>query len=170
MRNARTMSGSAFSSGLLVLTSVVVLAGCSSGSVTPAATLSPSNISGDYSGTMQDAQGGSGPATATLAQTGSTAGGTITVKEAAQTVAAQISLAIASSNSLSGSMVIDFANGTTCTFSTTGTYNSATAVLSGSYSAVTNCAGDTGTYSLTQQCTDTITSVRRRDGTGVVAC
>ena len=68
------------------------------------------------------------------------------------------------------SMVIDFANGTTCTFSTTGTYNSATAVLSGSYSAVTNCAGDTGTYSLTQQCTDTITSVRRRDGTGVVAC
>jgi hypothetical protein len=66
--------------------------------------------------------------------------------------------------------VIDFANGTTCTFSTTGTYNSATAVLSGSYSAVTNCTGDTGTYSLTQQCTDTVTSGRRRDGTGVVAC
>jgi hypothetical protein len=164
------MSRSAFYSGLLVLTSVVVLAGCSSGSVTPAATASPSNISGDYSGTMQDAQGGSGTATATLAQTGSTAGGTITVKEAAQTVAAQISLALTSSNSVSGSMVIDFANGTTCTFSTTGTYNSATAVLSGSYSAVTNCTGDTGTYSLTQQCTDTVTSGRRRDGTGVVAC
>ncbi len=163
------MRGVLFSSSLLALISVVALAGCS-GSVTPAATPTPSNISGDYAGTMQDAQGGSGTATATLAQTGSTAGGTITVKEAAQTVAAQISLAITSSDALSGSMVIDFANGTTCTFSTTGTYNSATAVLSGSYSAVTNCSGDTGTYSLTQQCTDTITSVRHRDGTGVVAC
>ena len=68
-------------------------------------------------------------------------------------------------------MVIDYANGTTCTFSTSGNYNPATAVLSGSYSAVTNCAGDSGTYSLTQQCTDTITSVRHRDtGTGALAC
>lgn len=119
---------------------------------------------------MQDAQGGSGTATATLAQTGFNAGGAITVKETAQTVSAQISLALTSSNAVSGSMVIDFANGTTCTYSTSGTYNTTTAVLSGSYTAVTNCAGDTGTYSLTQQCTDSVTSVRHRDTTGLVAC
>lgn len=158
----------AFHAGLWILISVIPLTGCS-GSTAPVAS-PPSNISGDYSGTMQDAQGGSGTATGTLAQTGFTAGGAITDKEAAATVTAQISLAMTSSNALSGSMVIDFANGTTCTFSTSGNYNSATAVLSGSYTAVTNCAGDTGTYSLTQQCTDTITSVRRRDGTGVSAC
>lgn len=119
---------------------------------------------------MQDAQGGSGTASATLAQTGFNAGGTVTVKETAQTVSAQISLALTSSNAVSGSMVIDFANGTTCTYSTSGTYNTATAVLSGSYTAVTNCAGDTGTYSLTQQCTDTITGVRHRDTSAVTLC
>jgi hypothetical protein len=155
----------------LALIAVVALAGCS-GSVAPvASTPQPSNISGDFSGTTQDAQGGSGTATATLAQSGSTAGGTITVKETGQTIAAQISLAITSSDAVSGSMVVDYANGTTCTFSTSGNYNSATAVLSGSYTAVTNCAGDSGTYSLTQQCTDTITSVqRRRMLGGIAAC
>jgi hypothetical protein len=163
------MRGVLFSTGLLTLISVVALGGCS-GSVAPVASTQPSNISGDYSGTVQDAQGGSGTATATLAQTGSTAGGTMTVKETTQTIAAQISLAMTPADATSGSMVIDFANGTTCTFSTSGNYNSATAVLSGSYTAVTNCTGDSGTYSLTQQCTDTVTSIRRRDGTGVLAC
>ena len=165
------MRGALFSAGVLTLIALVALNGCSSGSVAPAAsTPQPSNISGDYSGTMQDAQGGSGTASATLAQTGTTAGGTITVKETGQTIAAQISLAMTSSDSVSGSMVIDFANGTTCTFSTTGNYNSTTAVLSGSYTAVTNCTGDSGTYSLTQQCTDTITSARHRDTTGIAEC
>jgi hypothetical protein len=164
------MRGVLFSAGLLSLISLVALAGCS-GSVAPvASTPQSSNISGDYSGTVQDAQGGSGTATATLAQSGSTAGGTITIKETGQTLSAQISLAMTSSDAVSGSMVIDFASGTTCTFSTSGTYNSTTAVLNGSYTAVTNCAGDSGTYSLTQQCTDTITSVKHRDGTGLVAC
>jgi hypothetical protein len=152
------------------LISFVALAGCS-GSVAPvASTPQPSNISGDYSGTTQDAQGGSGTATATLAQTGATAGGAITVKEAAATLTAQISLTMTSSDALSGSMVIDYANGTTCTFSTTGTYSTSTNILSGSYTALTNCAGDSGTYSLTQQCTDTITSDRHRDITGIAPC
>ena len=165
------MRGVLLSTGLLTLISFVALAGCSSGSVAPPASPQPSNISGDYSGTVQDAQGGSGTATATLAQTGFTAGGAIAVKETAQTISAQISLTLTTSNAVSGSMVIDYANGTTCTFSTSGTYNTSTNVLSGSYAAVTNCAGDSGTYSLTQQCTDTITSIERRRMTGgVTAC
>lgn len=167
-----TMRRVLLSTGFFTLIAVIALAGCSSGSVAPAtATPPPTNISGDYSGTMQDAQGGSGTATATLAQTGFNAGGTIAVKETSQTVSAQISLALTASNTVSGSMVIDFANGTTCTFSTSGNYNATTAVLSGSYTAVTNCSGDTGTYSLTQQCTDTVTSDRQRNLTGgVTAC
>jgi lipopolysaccharide export system protein LptA len=111
---------------------------------------------------MQDAQGGAGTATATFAQHGSSAGGAITDTESTATITAQVSLTIARSNAVSGAMVIDYADGTTCTFSTAGSYNASTNVLSGSYSAVTNCAGDTGTYSLTQQCTDTITSADRR--------
>ena len=136
-------------------------AACNSGTASvPLAAIS--NISGDYSGTMHDAQGGSGTATATFAQHGSSAGGAITDTEAGATITAQVSLTIARSNVVSGAMVIDYADGTTCTFRTSGTYDAGTNVLSGSYSAVTNCAGDTGTYSLTQQCIDTVTSGDRR--------
>ena len=122
-----------------------------------------SNISGDYAGTMQDAQGGSGTATATFAQhSGGVAGGAITDTEAAAKITAQISLAFTSAATMSGSMVVDYASGTTCTFSTTASYNTSTNVLSGSYAAITNCSGDSGTYTLTQQCIDTITSSERR--------
>jgi hypothetical protein len=147
--------------GLFALAGCFALAACHSGTATPPLA-APSNISGDYIGTMQDAQGGGGTATAAFAQHGFTAGGAITDTENTATITAQVSLTITRSNSVSGAIVIDHADGTTCTFSTTGTYDTSTNVLSGSYSAVTNCAGDTGTYSLTQQCTDTVTSVDRR--------
>lgn len=143
--------------------SALVFAACnSSNTPSPTPTTQPANISGDYAGTMNDAQGGSGAATATLAQHGSSAGGSITGTETSGTITAQISLAITSSNAVSGAMVVDYPNGSTCSFSTSGTYDAATSVLSGSYTAVTGCTGDTGTYSLTQQCTDTITSIDRR--------
>ena len=166
------MRGVLFSTGLLALISLVMLTGCSSGSVAPAATPAPTNISGDYSGTVQDAQGGNGTATATLAQHGFTAGGSMTVVQTSATLNAQVSLTITSSDAVSGTMVIDYpSGGPTCTFSTTGTYSASTGVLSGSYTAVTNCAGDSGTYSLTQQCTDTVTGIeRRRMVGGITAC
>lgn len=148
----------------LMLSAALVLGGCNKSaapSPVPTSTPSVSNISGDYTGTTQDAQGGAGTANATLAQNGTSAGGAITIKQSAVTVTAQVSLSITTSNALSGAMVIDYPNGTTCTFSTSGAYNATTNVLSGSYTAVTNCAGDTGTYSLTQQCTDTVTSADR---------
>jgi hypothetical protein len=78
-------------------------------------------------------------------------------------VTAQLSLTISSSDTTTGAMVIDYASGTTCTFSSKGSYNPTTGVLAGSYTAVTNCSGQTGTYSLTQQCTDTVTSHARRE-------
>jgi hypothetical protein len=115
---------------------------------------------------MNDKQSGSGSVTATLAQHGSSAGGAIADTLAAGgTITAQISVAISSSNALNGAMVVDYPDGTTCTFSTTGTYTNngtTTAQITGSYTAVTNCTGDTGTYTLNQQCVDTITSSDRR--------
>jgi len=155
---------------ILAVAAALALAACNSNTAAPAVAPSPANISGDYSGTMQDAQSGSGTATATLAQHGATAGGAIAATLASATLNAQISLTIKSSNAVNGTMVIDYpSGGPTCTFSTSGTYNASTNVLSGSYTAVTNCTGDTGTYSLTQQCTDTVTSVHR-DITGVAPC
>lgn len=142
----------------------LMLSGCNGGGTTPSPSASPANISGDYVGSMQDAQSGSGAATATLAQHGSAAGGAITAQLAGANVTAQISLAITPANALSGAMVVDYADGTTCTFSTSGNYtnNGSAAIISGSYTAVTNCAGDTGTYVLNQQCVDTIASADRR--------
>jgi hypothetical protein len=89
----------------------------------------------------------------------------MTLTGSSATITAQMSLTLSNANSVSGSIVVDYANGTTCTDSTTGTYSnngSSTAVLSGTYTAVTNCTGDTGSYTLNQQCTDTITSIDRR--------
>ena len=125
-----------------------------------------SNISGDYVGTVQDAQGGTGNAKATLAQHVANAGGALKAKESNQSITVDASLTITSSDSTSGALVVDFPplrTGPVCTFSTTGTYDPTTNVLSGSYTAVTGCTGDTGSYTLTQQCHDTvITSVLPR--------
>ena len=110
---------------------------------------------------MQDHKGGTGNAKATLAQHGANAGGAIKDKETSESFAIDVSLTITAQNSTSGALVIDFppaGSGAVCTFSTTGAYDSSTKVLSGSYMAVSGCRGDTGTYSLTQQCHDTIVS------------
>jgi hypothetical protein len=124
---------------------------------------SPTNISGQYTGTLDDAQTGSGTVTGALAQQGAAAGGQITDTEASGPIdTVQVSLAVNRSNAVSGSMVFNYPGGVICTMKTTGTYDSSTNVLSGSYTAVTNCSGDTGTYSLTQECTETETSADRR--------
>ncbi len=138
----------------------VALAGCSSGGVltTPA----PTNISGDYAGTFVDAQHGTSAATATFAQTGASAGGAIAATWNGVAIAAQTSLTIASSNAVAGTIVIDTPSGAQCTFSTTGSYNTSTNVLSGTYRAITNCTGETGSYTLAQECSATATSADLR--------
>lgn len=141
---------------------LLTFAGCNStsSSVVPA---QPTNLSGDYTGTVQDSVGGTGDATATLAQHGTSAGGAISDVEGGGTITFQADLSISASNSVSGAMVVDYGGGgPTCTYSTTGTYDPGTNVLSGSYSAVTNCSGESGTYALTQACHDTITGSDRR--------
>ena len=144
------------------------LTACSSSNGTftanPSPTPSPANISGDYTGSITDAQTGSGTVAGTLAQHGGDAGGAMNITQTSITYPAQFAISITPANSTSGSIVINYGTGVTCTFSTTGTYsnNGTTAVLSGTYSAVTNCAGDSGSYTLDQQCTDTVTAMARR--------
>lgn len=130
----------------------------------------PTNISGDYAGTVVDSSAGSLAATALLAQHGSAAGGTITTAPGGVTLVSSLALGIDSSNAVSGTMVQDLPGDVTCSFAVTGTYNTSTGVLGGSYHAITGCSGQTGTYTLTQSCTDTITTGDRRPAFGVPNC
>lgn len=152
-----------------IMGAALVLSGCNGGGTSSTPPAQPTNLSGDYAGSVQDSATGTSAATATFAQHGSNAGGTLTTTVSGSPLNAQVTFAIASSNAITGSMVIDEANGTTCTFGFSGTYNASANVLSGSYTAVTNCSGQHGTYTLTQQCTDTITSAERR-AMGLTPC
>lgn len=127
------------------------------------------NISGDYTGSVQDSQSGSENVTGTLAQNGSSAGGSITSTPAGS-LYAHFAYTVSPNNSMSGAIVIDETSGTTCTFSTSATYDPSTNVITGNYTAVTNCSGETGSYSLTQQCTDTVTNPSARRLFGVPKC
>ena len=130
----------------------------------------PTNISGDYAGTVVDSASGSSAATALLAQHGFTAGGTITTAPGGTTLVSSVAIAIDSTNAVTGTMVQDLPDGSTCSFAVTGTYTTTSAVLSGSYHAITGCSGRTGTYTLTQSCTDTVTSTDKRSAFGVPGC
>jgi len=143
----------------LAISACIALASCSSGTVVPPAVV---NMSGDFSGTFQDSVYGSAPATATFAQHGNNAGGSITIAYTSGTVVAQTSFTIAPiSNALSGTLVIDYPT-QQCTFSTTGTFDPNTNAVNVTFSPITNCTGETGSYSMTQQCTATTTSADRR--------
>lgn len=148
---------------------LLVLPSCNGTTNTPTPT-APTNISGDYAGTVVDSASGSSAATALLAQHGSAAGGTITTAPGGVTLVSSLALGIDSSNAVSGTMVQDLPGDVTCSFAVTGTYNATSAVLSGSYRAVTGCSGQTGTYAMTQSCTDTVTSGDRRSALGVPKC
>ena len=122
------------------------------------------NISGDYSGTLQDSQGGSGSATAILAQEDRHAGGAIIAKQPGKTINIEIALTIAPDghHSTRGAMVVDYppkGSGPTCTFVTSGLYDPTTNILSGSFTALSGCSGDYGTYNLTQLCHDAVVVV-----------
>ncbi len=142
------------------LAAMLALAACTHNSTNPPATIS--NISGDYTGTVQDSVTGAATATATLAQHGASAGGPLSMTAGSTTLTGALALVITTSNSLSGTLVEDLPSGTTCTFSTSGSYDTSNSQITGSYTAITGCTGQTGTYTLAQQCTDTPTSTARR--------
>lgn len=150
----------------------LALAGCNSSVTAPQVQPVPTfpNISGDYNGTISDSQNGSGTATATFAQHGSSVGGAITITGATSTLTSQASITVSANNSFTGALVADYPNGATCTYSTSGAYDPNAQVLSGTYQAVSGCTGATGKYALNQQCYNSPASIDRRRVMRVLHC
>ena len=165
----RTMS----LAGLFV--AIVAFSGCNgnSGSTTPTA---PVQTAGEYTGTATDSVFGNGTAAVTLSQKASSIGGTLNTTFGTTTIANALAVTIDGSGNLSGSAVATVnPSQPTCGFTVTGTYNSSTGALNGSYAAYSGCASETGTFTLTQQCTDpsipSAVARRRPDAAhGVLPC
>lgn len=140
-----------------VAAAALLFAGCNKKS-NPSVNPQFANVSGDYSGTFSDSVLGSATALGTLTQHAASAGGSMNVTSDGGAATAQIAIVLTASNKFAGSIVIDQPDdGPACTFSTSGTYSndgSSNAALSGTYTAVSNCSGETGTYTLAQQCSD----------------
>lgn len=108
------------------------------------------NVSGQYAGKFVDIAYGTGKATASYAQYQTAVGGNLTIKYSNSTVNAAV-VQTASGSTVDGTTVAS-SGSLYCTFSTTGTFDAVTHVLSGSYKAVRGCAGESGTFSLKQKC------------------
>ena len=110
----------------------------------------PRNLSGQYAGTIKDSIHGKSKASANFAQSGRALGGTTTAPSASGWQAA-VSAWTIEGDTLHGQGVSS-ASSETCTISETATYSPATHRLAGSYHAVHGCSGDTGSFTLKQQC------------------
>lgn len=106
------------------------------------------NLSGEYAGTVKDSVHGTGKARAKLSRSLSALGGSLSIS--GNPAVAYISWT-SSGRSVSGTSVF-VASGGYCTFSHTSTYNPKTHVLSGSYKPLYGCSGESGTYTLKQNC------------------
>lgn len=123
-----------------------------------------SNFSGQYSGTFKDSAYGKGKASASYSQFHSALGGPLTITYKSKTVSSSVAQTV-SGNTVNGSSVRETGS-LYCTFSETASYSAKTRVWSGSYKAVYGCSGETGTFSLKQQCyyRGTVTEDIRPDG------
>jgi hypothetical protein len=106
-------------------------------------------IAGQYNGTVADSARGKGKVVLQLAQSVSSAGGSMNQTYGTTMVSGVISASL-SGTSLNGNEV--FLGSTPCTFSVSAKYNPKNAVLSGSYKAVSRCKGQSGTFKLKEQC------------------
>ncbi len=106
-------------------------------------------IAGQYKGSVKDSVRGKGSAVLQLAQSISNAGGSMNQTYGTTMVSAVVSTSL-SGTTLNGNEV--FLGSAPCTFSVHGKYNPKNAVLSGSYTAVSRCKGQSGTFKFTEQC------------------
>ena len=154
------------------LCATLALAACngSNSSSLPSGNSSVPQTAGDYTGTVNDSVMGAGTATVTLSQTGSSIGGTLVETFTGSTMQTSLALVTDLSGNVSGNAVATIGTGA-CGFKVAGTYGTSTGVLSGSYTAFSGCGGQTATFTLTQQCTNPTSSIRRRDGAhGIAPC
>jgi hypothetical protein len=138
-----------------------IFAACGATGSTPSAAIQTSslqirgdallrNLSGQYVGTIEDSLGGKGTVGASLAQYKSAIGGRLKVKLAKDSHTDLLAFALSSPATLTGNLI--YAGSAACTLRTTGKYDAATHRLTGSYRAVHGCSGETGTFSMEQQC------------------
>jgi hypothetical protein len=143
------------------------LSACGNQSVTLAS--APLDLAGQYTGTATDSVFGNATASTTLAEAGTTLSGTILILATTShaTLSQSVSWTVASGYTISGTVTDP---GGQCTFSSTGVYDASTNVLSGKYTAVSGCSGETGTFSLTQQCTNPVSDAARKPQERPTSC
>jgi hypothetical protein len=148
----------------LTVAASFALSACSGGGVFTQA--NPSDVlSGQYAGSATDNIYGTLTATTTLAEAGRTLYGTVSLVSATGASSTQaVTFAIGSAYDLSGTITAG-----TCTFSSTGSFDTSSNVLSVSYASKSGCAGESGTLTLTQLCTNPVMTApkaaRRREST-----
>jgi len=125
----------------LLVSCPFVLASCTQGS-SPATTFPA--LYGNYSGTLSDAVHGTVPITAALQQSGPSVGGTI-VQAAIPNLTGGVSWRVSLSGAVTGTIVLTSA-GLTCAFNTSAQVSGTT--VSGSYTPLSGCAGESGSFQL----------------------
>ena len=106
-------------------------------------------VAGEYKGSITDSSRGKGSAVLQLSQGALSVGGSLNQTFGGKTLRGVVALNL-SGTSLGGNEVL--LGSSPCTFSVTAKYNTKTAVLSGSYTAISHCNGRSGTFKLTEQC------------------
>lgn len=156
------MKGSFWRSPFAAALGLLVLSACAAGgngvpngasgpqalSRSAAGSAKPINLSGQYRGTVKDSVHGKGRANASFSQYKSALGGALSV--AGSSAVADVSWT-AGGTTVEGTSVIAAPNGY-CMFALSGTYDTASFVLTGAYHAVHGCSGETGNYKLKHEC------------------
>ena len=169
MRRANSHAFAAALLGALVLSACAgnTNTGTPGGGTAPQAPVAPlgqatiRNVSGQYSGTITDNTFGTGSASASLAQYQHVVGGVITASigsvQLSNSIAVQGATGSAFAEKTAGPLPFVGAqagsvNGSTCSFSLSATYTGSNNTLDGTYQAVHGCSGESGSFSLTQEC------------------
>jgi hypothetical protein len=108
------------------------------------------NLTGQYSGSVSDSVLGTGTAVANFAGLADALGGYFGFTFGSATYANAAST-YASWGGVAGVFVATIASNA-CTFAFKASYNPSSFELDGKYKAINGCSGESGTFSLTQQC------------------
>lgn len=146
---------------LILALTIVASTGCSGSGGGAAAGVSPPvapdgisamkmlNVSGQYAGNVSDSVFGTGKIYADLAQYRDAVGGTVQFVYGSTVFIVPAALLL-NGSTLKGKGAIGRATGGVCPASETATYSARQ--LKGSYAATHGCNGDTGSFSMMQQC------------------
>jgi hypothetical protein len=112
--------------------------------------LEPTGIAGWYKGTVTDSKYGKGTANFQLTQVGQSAGGELLTTFGKNTITDVVSMVVSADLTAGGSAIALLTN--QCSLQITSAYNPGKGVLTGQYSAFRRCTGETGSFTLRQQC------------------